>query len=96
MDFTSKRRNEDDEGGNGPARALPTLREEDLDALREIARAGGGKHHVRPKRVTASQLRTLRIEGVVELLDDAQGLAAAKLTTYGLQTLAAAPGATAR
>lgn len=91
MDFTAKRKTEEEAGGGSAAIGFP-VRADDIAALREIARAGGGKHHVKARNVAISQYRALRIEGLVELIDDFKGGVAAKLTARALQALAAAPG----
>jgi hypothetical protein len=98
-----RRRPEDDAGGGaapiGAPSMLPVVSDEDLYLLREIARAGGGKHHVAPKTVAPSRMRELRLQGLVDTGDVyAHGKAhvGAKLTARGLQALAAAPGAISR
>lgn len=96
--YNSKRKPNDDSGQGGglPRILVPHAREDDVAALREIARAGGGKHYVKARTVTVAELRRLRIEGFVELLDDLKGEVTAKLTVRALQALAAAPGVVSR
>lgn len=93
MSFTAKRRKDDDaeESGGRAGLAFPSLSEDDLYALREVARNGGGRHHVNPKTVTVADYRALRQQGLVELIEGVRGQTAAKLTARGLQALASAP-----
>lgn len=104
---TKRKPSDEDEGQGGAGSAVRpsaddqrarveleslTLSENELLALRDIARVGGGKGYVTPKNSTPSVLRQLRTGGFLDLMPGTNGRDLAQLTARGLKALAAAPG----